>query len=161
MQSIQNSVPATQTTTETNTPATTNAATIVSSLPPEALYSQSFQPLYSNLNQSQDFTFPTRPQPFQVSTTQSVLLQNPQQLATSLQTTSQGLGGLLNSLDTGATSDQINQLIQSAQDAAANGDGLTAQKDMAQAQLLFSTMSTLLSMISSLQREAIRNAKIQ
>ena len=133
----------------------------MNSLPPEALYSQSFQPLYSNLNQSQDFTFPTRPLPFQLSASQSDLAQNPQQLATALQTTSQGLGGLLNGLDTGATSDQINQLIQSAQDAAAKGDGLTAQKDFAQAQLLYSTMATLLSMISSMQMEAIKNAKIQ
>jgi len=160
MQSIQNSIPTTPANAETNTTAT-NAATIVSSLPPEALYAQSFQPLYSDLNQSQDFTFPSRPVPFQVSSTQSVLLQDPKQLATALQSTSQGLGGMLDGLDTAATSDQVNQLIQSAQDAAAKGDGLTAQKDFAQAQLLYSTMATLLSMISSMQMEAIKNAKIQ
>ncbi len=159
MQSIQSSVPVTN--TETNTPATTSAASIVSNLPPEALYSQSFQPLYTNLNQSQDFTSPTQPQPFQLSTTQSVLLQNPQQLATSLQSTSQGLGGLLDGQDTSSVSDQVSQLIQSAQDAAAKGDGLTAQKDFAQAQLLYSTMATVLSMISSMQMEAIKNAKVQ
>ena len=77
-----------------------------------------------------------------------------------LDTASQGLAGLLNNLDTSGTSDQVNQLIQDAQTAATNGDGLTAQKDLAQAQLLFSTMSTLLNMISSMQQEAIKNSRL-
>jgi len=161
MQSIQNSIPTTQSRAEVDAPANTSPASIVNSLPPEALYAKSFQPLYSDVNPRQDNEISTRPVAFRLSTTQAQLAQDPQQLSSSLQSASQGLGGMLNGLDTSGTSDQINQLIQSAQDAAANGDGLTAQKEMAQAQLLYSTMSTLLSMISSLQMEAIRNAKIQ
>src|SRR5262249_11733076 len=97
---------------------------------------------------TQDFNSQTPPPPpFQLSQTQSQLSQDPAQQSAALTTASQGLGGLLDSLDTGATSDQVNQLIKDSQDAAAKGDGLTAQKDMAQAQLLYSTMSTVLNMI--------------
>jgi len=157
MQSIQNSI---QTNAAVNTPAT-DTASIVSNLPPGALHSAAFQPLLTSATPAQDNAAASQPVPFQMSETQSALVQDPKQLSASLQTASTGLGGLLNSLDTSSTSDQVNQLIQQAQDAAANGDGLTAQKDMAQAQLLYTTMSTVLNMISQLQLEAIRNSKLQ
>jgi hypothetical protein len=151
---IQTSNPNTDTTV-------TSSAALVSNLPPGALYSPAFQPLMATANPAQDNTAPAQPLPFQVSQTQSALAQDPQQFSASLQSASQGLGGLLDSLDTASTSDQVNQLIQSAQDASTKGDGLTAQKDMAQAQLLYSTMSTVLSMISQMQMEAIKNSKLQ
>jgi hypothetical protein len=161
MRSIQSLILTTNTNAEVNAPATTNPASIVSSLPPEALYAQAFQPLYAGLNPVQDSAVPTRPLPFQLSAAQNKFFQDPSQFVSTLQSASQGLGGLLNSLDTAGTSDQINKLIQDAQTAATNGDGLTAQKDMAQAQLLFSTMSTMLNLISQLQMEAIKNSKLQ
>lgn len=157
MQSIQNSI---QTNAAVNAPAT-DTASIVSNLPPGALHSAALQPLVTSATPAQDNTVASQPVPFQMSETQSALVQDPKQLSASLQTASTGLGGLLDSLDTGSTSDQVNQLIQQAQDAAAKGDGLTAQKDMAQAQLLYSTMSTVLNMISQMQLEAIRNSKLQ
>jgi hypothetical protein len=138
-----------------------NSASLVSNLPPGALFSPAFQPLMATVNPAQDNSAPAQPLPFQVSQAQSQLVQDPQQFSASLQSASQGLGGLLDSLDTAGTSDQVNQLIQSAQDAASKGDGLTAQKDMAQAQLLYTTMSTVLNMISQMQLEAIRNSKLQ
>jgi hypothetical protein len=159
MQSIQNSLPTNQTNAAVTAP-TTDTASIVRNLPPGALHSAALQPLLTSASPAQD-NAASQPVPFQVSETQSQLLQDPKQLSASLQTASTGLGGLLNSLDTSSTSDQVNQLIQQAQDAAANGDGLTAQKAMAQAQLLYTTMSTVLNMISQLQLEAIRNSKLQ
>jgi hypothetical protein len=97
---------------------------------------------------------------FTLSNSQIALAQDPSQLAESVTPVTGGLGALLNSLDTSGTSNQVNQLLQDAQQAAQSGDGLTAQKDMAQAQLLFETMSTILNSINTMQSEAIRNAKV-
>jgi hypothetical protein len=101
------------------------------------------------------------PAAFTLSTSQAPLAQDPSQLAVSVAPVTGGLGALLDSLDTSGTSDQVNSLIQQAQQAAQSGDGLTAQKDMAQAQLLFETMSTILSTITNMQSEAVRNSKVQ
>jgi hypothetical protein len=99
--------------------------------------------------------------PFTLTDSQTSLNATPSQLAASVTPVTGGLGALLNSLDTSGTSDQVNQLIQDAQSAASSGDGLTAQKDLAQAQLLFETMSTILNVITQMQMEAIRNSKVQ
>jgi len=155
---VQNSIP--NTSAGVTPPAGPSPASIVSNLPSEALYSPSFAPLYATASQPQDSTVPSQPVPFALSATQSQSVANEGEFVSTLDTASQGLAGLLNNLDTSGTSDQVNQLIQDAQTAATNGDGLTAQKDLAQAQLLFSTMSTLLNMISSMQQEAIKNSRL-
>jgi len=99
--------------------------------------------------------------PFTLTNSQSSSNATPGQVAASVTPITGGLGALLSSLDTSGTSDQVNQLIQDAQSAASSGDGLTAQKDLAQAQLLFETMSTILNVITQMQLEAIRNSKVQ
>ena len=157
MQPIQS---ATQTTTSNIDATTPGSARSVSDQ--QALYTQAVPQFNPTLVTTADITPQTPPPaPFQLSQTQSQLSADPAQQSAALQTASQGLGGLLDSLDTGATSDQVNQLIKDSQDAASKGDGLTAQKDMAQAHLLYSTMSTVLNMISQMQMEAIRNSKLQ
>ena len=157
MQPIQS---ATQTTNANNDANAAGSAHAVSDQ--QNLYTQAAPQFNPTLVTTQDLALKTPPPPpFQLSQTQSQLNQDPAQQSAALQTASQGLGGLLDSLDTGATSDQVNQLIKDSQDAASKGDGLTAQKDMAQAQLLYSTMSTVLNMISQMQMEAIRNSKVQ
>ena len=155
---VQNSIP--NTSAGVTPPAGPSPASIVSNLPSEALYSPSFAPLYATASQPQDSTVPSQPVPFALSATQSQSVANEGEFVSTLDTASQGLGGLLNSLDTTGTNDQVNQLLEDAQTAANNGDTLTAQKKLAQAQLLASTMSTIMNLIASLAQEAIRNAKV-
>jgi hypothetical protein len=155
MQPIQSATQTSNVNNDANVPDSPRAAS--SQQTPLTVAAPQFNP---TLVTTQDLNIQTAP-PFQLSQTQSQLSQDPAQQSAALTTASQGLGGLLDSLDTGATSDQVNQLIKDSQDAAAKGDGLTAQKDMAQAQLLYSTMSTVLNMISQMQMEAIRNSKVQ
>ena len=153
---VQNSIP------NTNAGVTppSSPAAIVSNLPPAALYSTSFTPLYANASLPQNSTVPAQPVPFALSATQNQTVANEGEFVSTLDTASQGLGGLLNSLDTTGTNDQVNQLLEDAQTAANNGDTLTAQKKLAQAQLLSSTMSTIMNLIASLAQEALRNAKV-
>jgi hypothetical protein len=161
---------------EVDTPGNSTPASIVSQLPSGALYSPSFQTLYNQADLPEGSAVPPRPQPYRLATTNqaqaepiesstsSTLETPPNESSTSstLDTppAAGGLGGLLNSLDTAGTSAQINDLLQKAQDAEKAGDGLTAQQDVAQAQMLFSTMTTMLNMIAQMQQEAIKNAKV-
>ena len=73
---------------------------------------------------------------------------------------SSGIGGQLNNLDTGGISNQINGLMNQATQAAQNGDALTAQKDMIQAQVMFQTISQLMNTIGEMQKQAIQNSRL-
>ena len=158
MQPVQNSIPAVN--ADLATPANTSPASVVLSLPSAALYAPSLTPLYSTASLAPNSAVAQQPMPFQVSPAQSGLAANQSQLVSSLDTASVGLGGLLNSLDTSGTATQVNNLLQDAETVATSGDGLTAQKDMAQAQLLYTTMSTLLNMITQMQEDAIKNSRV-
>ena len=76
-------------------------------------------------------------------------------------TTSSGIGGQLNNLNTGGISNQINDLMNQATQAAQNGDALTAQKDMIQAQVMFQTISQLMNTIGEMQKQAVQNSRLQ
>jgi hypothetical protein len=121
--------------------------------------------LLGNNNQSQNQSIQPFPFPFSTGGL-SNYLQNPSQLLNTLGSgpgvgSSSSLGGFLGNLDTAGVDSQVTNLMNSAQQAAQNGDAMTAQKDMIQAQTLFQTISQLMNQIGSLQKEALQNSKLQ
>ena len=128
----------------------------------------------------QGFNFPQQPFPFSpgASGIQANYFNNPSQLlgtlngmmgrltatasasASTTPAASGGIGGQLNSLNTGGISNQINDLMNQATQAAQSGDALTAQKDMIQAQIMFQTISQLMNTIGEMQKQALQNSKL-
>jgi hypothetical protein len=125
---------------------------------------QLFSGLFQMLSPQQQFSCPSMPLPFSpMSSGIQGFLNNPNQLFQTLGggATSGGLGALLNSVDTGGISGQINNLMNDAQQQAVSGDPLTAQKELIQAQVMFQTISNFLNIIGQLQKTAVQNSKLQ
>jgi hypothetical protein len=144
--------------TETGNPA--NAAALVNSLPPAALFSKEFQPLLNSIDPSQVYPFTPAPLPYAKPEAFAKFAAEPNLLLNSLKTASTGLGGFLQSLDVAGADAQVAEHLANAQAAFASGDMLTAQLEMMEAQKLQSFMSMLINMIGSMEMEAIRNSKL-
>jgi hypothetical protein len=144
---------------ETVTPET-NATALVSSLPPSALYAKELQPLLASVNPAQVYPFTPMPLPFSKSDAYTRFTTEPNLLATTLQSASSGLQGVLDSLDVTGSDQQISKLLQEAEEARKRGDMLTMQQKLQEAQKLQSAISTMLSIIGGMQLEAIRNSKL-
>jgi hypothetical protein len=145
---------------ETVTPEVANATTLVNSLPTSALYAKEFQPLLASINPAQVYPFSPMPLPYSKSDAYTSFTTEPNLLATTLQSASSGLQGVLDSLDVTGSDQAISKLLQEAEEARKRGDMLTMQQKLQEAQKLQSAISTMLSIIGTMQMEAIRNAKL-
>jgi len=142
---------------------TANAAELVNTFPQSALYAQAFQPLYSSINPSGQYSFSPNPPPFTLNSSASLLLANPAEF----------LGALTSGADT------LDSALGSAGDALASAEAkytadlnnpdtdqktlqqdlLAYQKAMTKFQMVSQLASQLESIKLSLAQDAIRNMK--
>ena len=75
--------------------------------------------------------------------------------------TSGNAGVQLGSLNTAGISNQINGLMSQAIQSSQNGDALSAQVNMILAQIMFQTISQLMSTMGEMQKQVIQNTRLQ
>ena len=138
----------------------TTAAQLVSGLPPAALYAEEFQPLLKSVDPAQSYPFSPIPLPYAKSDAYAQFLAKPELFVNTLQSASDGLESVVGGLDIGGTDAEVASLLERAKKAQAEGRTGEAADLMRQAQVKQNFMIQMISIIGSMQLQAIRNMKL-